>query len=233
MKLSIIIPVYNEKKTLREIVRRVDAVNLGPIRKEIIIIDDFSTDGSRGILKRLPKKYNKIFFKGNFGKGAALKAGIRAASGDFIIFQDADLEYEPQDYIKLLQPILDGRSNIVFGSRFVGKKLIFFGRGRTMHPAHWAGNKGLTFLFNLLYGTRLTDAEPCYKLFRSEILKGIDVKADRFEYDIELMCRVVKKGNKIIQFPITYHPRGFEEGKKINWKDGIIAVFVMLKYRIL
>ena len=231
MKLSIIIPVYNEKKTIKEILNRIEKVDLGKVQKEIILVDDCSTDGSRDIIKKLQKKYIKIFLGKNSGKGAALKAGIKASTGDFIIFQDADLEYDPQDYVKLLQPILDKKTKITFGSRFINQQFIFFGGSKTMHPAHWIGNKGLTVFFNLLYGTNLSDVEPCYKLFCKEILKNTNVNSNGFEYDIELMCKLVKKGNKIMQLPTKYSPRGFEEGKKINWKDGVIAFWVMLKYR--
>ena len=232
MKLSILIPVFNESRTLKEILARIEKIDLGNTRKEIIIIDDGSTDGSREIIKKLGRKYVKIFQPKNQGKGAALKAGIKAAKGDVIIFQDADLEYDPKDYIKLLQPILANNAGMAFGSRFVNQKFILFGKNRIIHPSHFIGNKFLTFAFNLLYGTELTDVEPCYKMFKSSILKSMNVASNGFEYDIELMCRLVRKGHKIIQIPIKYSPRGFHEGKKINWKDGIKAFLMMLKYRI-
>lgn len=231
MKLSIIIPVYNESNTIKELLRRISKVNLGKIKKEAILVDDFSTDGSRDVIKKLDRKYIKIFQPKNMGKGAALKAGIKAATGDFIIFQDADLEYDPNDYKKLLEPLLDKKTDISFGTRFVGQGFRLFGKHKTMHSTHWIGNKFLAFAFNFLYGTELTDVEPCYKLFRKEILKGINVKTNRFEYDIELMCKLVKKGHKIVQLPIKYNPRRFEEGKKINWKDGIAALLTMIRNR--
>jgi len=231
MKLSIVIPVYNEENNIKKLLKKIEEVDLGKVKKEIILIDDYSTDGSREILRGLSGKYVKLFQDRNNGKGAALKAGIKAAKGEIIIFQDADLEYYPEDYVKLLQPILDKKTDITFGTRFVNQKFMLFGKNRTMHSTHWIGNKFLTLTFNILYGSKLTDAEPCYKMFRSNILKSINVKSNRFEYDIELMCKLAKRGYKIIQLPIKYKPRKSNEGKKINWKDGIIALLTMLKYR--
>ena len=230
-RLSVIIPVYNEKASIEEIVRRVEKADTGKVAKEIILVDDCSTDGSREIVRKMKGDYKKIFLGKNVGKGAALKAGIRAATGDVIIFQDADLEYDPNDYRKLMKPILEGKAEITFGSRFEGRRFVPFGKGRTMHPMHWIGNKGLVFAFNVLYGTHLSDAEPCYKMFKADLLKKIDIKADRFEYDIELMCKIVKQGKQIVQMPISYDPRDFSEGKKINWKDGVKALQTMVKFR--
>lgn len=230
-KLSIIIPVYNEIKTLKEILRRIESVDLGNIKKEIILIDDYSADGSRELIKKLSNGHIAIFQERNKGKGAAIKAGIKKATGDFIIFQDADLEYDPRDYPKLLHPLLENKSDVVIGSRFTGEKLILFGKDKTSHRTHWIGNKILTLIFNILYFTNLTDVEPCYKVFKSEVLKSINIGSDGFEYDIELMCRLAKNRHTILQFPISYNPRSFSEGKKINWKDGINALLMMFKVR--
>ena len=231
MKLSIIIPVFNEVGTIQELLRRIENIELTKVKKEVILVDDASTDGSREILKKLKGKYVKIFHDKNKGKGAALKSGIKIATGDFIIFQDADLEYNPNDYVKLLQPILENRANVTFGSRFTYQKLALFGSNRKMHPIHWIGNKFLTFVFNLLYNTSFTDVEPCYKMFKSNILKNTNINSNGFEYDIELMCKIVKKKYKIFQLPISYNIRTFDEGKKVNWKDGIVALITMIKYR--
>src|SRR3989338_5031640 len=184
MKLSIVIPVYNEAKTLRELLARIEKADMGKIQKEIILIDDCSTDGSREAIQKLAGKYVKILLSKNQGKGAAIKAGIRKATGDFIIFQDADLEYDPNDYAKLAKPLIKNEADIVIGSRFIGKKFVPFGKNKTHHRIHWIGNKSLNFIFNLLYGTRLTDIEPCYKIFKSKVLKSINVISNRFEYDI-------------------------------------------------
>ncbi len=233
MKLSILIPIYNEKKTLQEILSKVEAVNIGTVKKEIILIDDCSTDGSRELIHSLEGNYIKLFLEKNRGKGGALKRGIKAATGDFIIFQDADLEYDPEDYISLLEPIVQQKTKIVYGSRFAFQKFKAFGKGKEIYPTHLIGNKILAFAFNLLYRTKLTDAEPCYKLFKSDIIKSVPVNANGFEYDIELMCRLARKGHKVIQLPIKYKPRSFLEGKKISWKDGFTAIKTMLKFRFL
>lgn len=229
--LSVLVPVFNEKNAIKQILEKIEIADTKDWKKEIIIIDDGSTDGTREIIKKLEGNFVKIFLEKNRGKGAALKQGIKVARGELAIFQDADMEYDPNDYFKLMKPILEKKTSITFGSRFVGKRLEIFSKEKTMHLFHWIGNKFLVHLFNFLYGTNLTDAEPCYKMFRTEILKEIKVDSNRFEYDIELMCKIVKSGQKIIQIPINYAPRSFEEGKKINWKDGVRAFWTMIKYR--
>ncbi len=232
IKLSIIIPVFNEVKNITSVLRRIKKVKLiNNIKKEIILVDDCSKDGSREVIKNLKGNYVKLLHEVNKGKGAALKTGIEHSTGDFIIFQDADLEYYPEDYNSLLIPLLNGESNISFGSRFIDQKLVLLGKNKTIHPSHWIGNKILTLVFNSLYNQHLTDVEPCYKLFKSNLLKSTHIKSNRFEYDIELMCKLVKKKEKIIQLPIKYTPRTQKEGKKIRWKDGFIALYCLLKYR--
>lgn len=231
MKLSIIIPVYNESGSIAELLNGINAVKLDCIDKEIIIVDDFSTDGSREIIKNSRGDYVKIFQDKNMGKGSALKKGIEASTGDFTIFQDADLEYTPQDYAKLLTPILEKRTNITLGSRFINERLTILGENKTINPLHWIGNRILTFTFNTLYKQKLSDVEPCYKVFRTELLKKTPVASNRFEYDIELMCKLVKKGERIVQLPIKYNPRTDKEGKKIKWTDGFIALWTIIKYR--
>lgn len=228
MKLSIIIPVYNEAATLAEIVRKVESVVIDGVDKEIVLVDDKSTDGSREWIERHAKKADVVvLLPKNRGKGGALKEGIANASGDVIVFQDADLEYDPIDFSTMIKPILQDKCQVVFGSRFAKKER----HAADMYTIHRLGNSVLTFLFNLLYCTRLTDAEPCYKMFRADILKGMEVKADGFEYDIELMCKLRKKGYRICQMPISYNPRKFDEGKKITWVDGLKAAKVMLVQR--
>lgn len=231
MKISIVIPVYNEISTLEKILTKVEAVNLGDIDKEIILVDDCSTDGSRELIQSLSNTCVKLFLGKNSGKGGALKRGIEAATGDLIIFQDADLEYDPEDYNILLEPILAQQTDIVYGSRFSHQKFKPFGKTRDIYPTHYIGNKLLVILFNLLYGTKLTDAEPCYKLFKKDLLKSVTVDSNGFEYDIELMCKLARQGHPVIQLPIKYNPRSFLEGKKINWKDGITAIKTMLKFK--
>ena len=228
--LSIIIPVYNEEKTLARVLDKVCNVHLN-IKKEMIIIDDGSKDNSRKIIKDfLKKKRNikdlsiKFFSKENGGKGSAIRKGIELSLGDIITIQDADLEYDPQDYIKLIKPILEGEEEVVFGSRFLKKHV-------PLYKLYFLGNKFLTLLTKILFKAQITDMETCYKVFKKEIIKNIELRANRFDIEPEVTAKILRLGINIKEIPISYSPRSIEEGKKINWKDGIIAVWTLLYWR--
>lgn len=229
MKLSIVIPVYNEKKYIQEIVRRVKEVNLPGIDKEIIIVDDYSSDGSRELIQaQLESQVNKVIYQEkNLGKGAALRSGFQAVTGDIVIVQDADLEYDPQEYEKLLKPILDGKADVVYGSRFVGSEphrvLLFW---------HYVGNKILTLLSNMFTNMNLTDMETCYKMFRREVLDSVRIEQDRFGFEPEITAKVAHRHWRIYEVGISYSGRNYAEGKKIKWKDGLSAVWYILKYNL-
>ena len=221
-KLTVVIPVYNEKNSLLEIIRRVQAV---PIEKEIILVDDFSTDGTRDVLRDLERREFKVLYhEKNQGKGAALRTGFQRATGQFVIVQDADLEYDPNDYSKLLQPILDGRADVVYGSRFSGQR-------KNMTSLHTLGNLFLTGVTNLFYRTSITDMETCYKLFRRETIQGIRIECNRFNFEPEVTAKLLKRRLRIVEVPISYSGRSASEGKKITWRDGFSAVWTLIKYR--
>jgi len=225
MKLSIVIPVFNEKNTIQEIISRVEAVNLS-LEKEIIIIDDFSRDGTREILEKIKQPHIKVYFhQKNMGKGAALRTGFSLAQGDIILVQDADLEYDPQEYPKLLAPILDGRADVVYGSRFLG------GPHRVLFFWHYVGNKMLTTFSNILSNLNLTDMETCYKAFKKEVISKINLKSKRFGFEPEVTVKIAKLKCRIYEVPISYSGRDYSEGKKIGWKDGIAAIFHIIRYR--
>lgn len=230
-KLSIIIPVYNEEKTLLEILNRINKVKLGDIKKEIIIVDDFSTDSTRAILGKLRHKYKVLFHNKNSGKGSAIKTALKNATGDIILIQDADLEYNPNDYKVLLKPILNKQTKVVYGSRFIGKPYKKWSSGKNIIRSHLIGNKLLSLITQMLYFRKVTDMETCYKVFRKEVIKDIKLKSKRFDFEPEITSKILRRGYKIIEVPISFNPRTFEEGKKITWKDGVKALFAIIKYR--
>jgi glycosyltransferase involved in cell wall biosynthesis len=222
--LSVLIPVYNEKNTLRELVEAVQAV---PLKKEIILVDDGSTDGTRELIRQQfsgSEGFKVIFHEKNKGKGAAIRTGIAAATGDAVIIQDADLEYNPMDFLPLTQALEKNSANIVFGSRFLAGK-------KVTSAWHRAVNYLLTALTNALYGSRLTDMETCYKLFRARTLKELPLESDGFEIEVELTAKALRAGERIIEIPVSYKGRSYHEGKKIGWRDGVKAVGCLWKYR--
>ena len=225
VKLSIVIPVYNEKDTLNTLLTRVEAVDY---EKEIVLVDDCSTDGTREIVENYKNKkgYTVLIHPLNRGKGAALRTGFAQASGDIIIIQDADLEYDPKDYGKLLEPILDGRADVVYGSRFLG------GPHRVLFFWHYLGNMALTLLSNMLTNLNLTDMETCYKVFTRQVLESITLKCDRFGFEPEFTCKVAKRNFRIYEVPISYSGRDYTEGKKIGWKDGVAAIWFIIRFRL-
>jgi len=242
-KLSVVIPVYNEKATIDEILRRVIDT---PFKKEIVLVDDCSTDGTRQILEKMVQLQSsgepqassfdggdpidlrdiRVFFQThNQGKGAALRRGFAEVDGDIVLVQDADLEYDPRDYDKLLEPLMDGRADVVFGSRFLG------GPQRVHYFWHYVANKMLTLLSDIFTNLKLTDMETCYKVFRREVLQGIQLKSDRFGFEPEITAKVAKGDWRIYEVPISYAGRTYEEGKKITWKDGVQALWCIIRFR--
>jgi glycosyltransferase involved in cell wall biosynthesis len=234
VNLSVLIPVYNEERTIEEVVRRVRAV---PVAKEIILVDDGSKDGSRHVLERLrqesaastdPATRLKVIFQPhNQGKGAAVKKGLDHVTGDVVIIQDADLEYDPKDYPALLEPIQSGLADVVYGTRFAGG-----GAHRVLFFWHSMGNRLLTLLSNMLTNLNLSDMEVGYKVFRTEALQGIRLKSSRFGFEPEITMKLAKKGCRFYEVPISYHGRTYEEGKKITWKDGVAALYYMIRFKL-
>jgi len=239
MKLSIVIPVFNEEKTIGEILKKVLGVKLpSGLEKEIIIIDDGSTDETLNRIEneKLKIKNDKVKFKilqneKNLGKGAAVRKGIRNASGDVLVIQDADLEYNPEDYKKLLKPILENKAKVVYGSRLKELKFRLFGKDKTPMPLHYIANLFLSFLTNVLYGSSLTDMETGYKMMTKEVYQGLRLESDRFEVEPEITAKILKKGFQIDEVPIITKPRSYKEGKKIKAKDALLAIWTLLKYR--
>ena len=223
MMLSVIMPVYNEGGTIAEIVRRVTEV---PVPKELIIVDDGSTDGTRQILRKMsPEVATVVFHERNLGKGAAIRTGLEHATGEIVIIQDADLEYDPRDYPALVQPILDGRARVVYGSRVLRRD------NRYSHLRYYLGGRLLSLVANCLYGIRITDEPTCYKVFRRDLVKGLNLQCRGFEFCPEVTAKIARRGIPIHEVPIHYTPRTVEEGKKISWKDGFYAIWILLKYR--
>ncbi len=227
MKLSVIIPAYNESATLAEVVRRVAAT---PQDTEIIVVDDGSTDGTRALIRELEEQgaIRALFHERNSGKGAALRSGFAAATGDAVVVQDADLEYDPQEYGKLLAPIEAGKADVVFGSRFLGGD-----SHRVLYFWHSVGNRFLTLISNMFSNINLTDMETGYKMFRRELIQGIEIEEARFGFEPEITAKVAKQGARIYEVGIAYDGRTYEEGKKVGWRDGVWAIWCVIKYNAL
>lgn len=227
MKLSILIPVFNEQSTIELLLKRVEAA---PYEKEIILVDDASTDGTREILERLARDHRNqvrlLIHPQNRGKGAAIRTAIEQVTGDIVIIQDADLEYDPQDYPRLLEPMLEGHADVVFGNRFHG------GPHRVLYFWHYLGNRFLTNLCNMVTNLNLSDMEVGYKVFRTEVLQRLRLKSDRFGIEPELTVKVAKLGYRVYEVPIAYHGRTYAEGKKITWKDGFAALYYIVRFRL-
>ena len=223
-KLSVIVPVFDERNTVVEIVRRMRVVEL-PVDLEIVIVDDGSTDGTRDVLRQLADSTVRVInHDANRGKGAAIRTGLSHVTGDLVLVQDADLEYDPEDWPKLLAPMLRGKARVVYGSRFTGER-------RNMLFLHWIGNRFLSLVTNVLYNTTLSDMETCYKLFDRSLLDGITLRAQRFEFEPEVTAKILRQGVRIYEVPISYTGREFDEGKKITWRDGFVALWTLVKYR--
>jgi glycosyltransferase involved in cell wall biosynthesis len=225
MKISVVVPVYNERPTIESIINRVKAV---PLEKEIVIVDDYSRDGTRDILSNLNGGEVKIILhEKNLGKGAALRTGFSNVTNDIVIVQDADLEYDPAEYHKLIKPILDGKADVVYGSRFMGSE-----PHRVLYFWHMVGNKILTFFSNMLTNLSLTDMETCYKVFKREVIKNITIEENRFGFEPEITAKLAKMDLRIYEVGISYAGRSYKEGKKINWKDGVSAIRCIIKYNL-
>jgi glycosyltransferase involved in cell wall biosynthesis len=226
MKLSVVIPAYNESATIEELVGRVQAV---PVNKEIVIVDDASTDGTLEILKRLERQDNVVVYRHevNQGKGAALRTGIASASGELVIIQDADLEYDPNEYPKLMAPIEAGLADVVYGSRFAGGEA-----HRVLYFWHSVGNRFLTLLSNMFTNLNLTDMEVCYKVFRRDVIQSIEIEENRFGFEPEITAKIARLGCRIFEVGVSYRGRTYREGKKIGWRDGVRAIVCIVKYGI-
>lgn len=225
-KISIIVPVYNEINTLEEILDKLENTSFCELEKEIILVDDSSFDGTTDLLKKYEEKYKVFYHKVNKGKGAAIRTAMKHMTGDIMVIQDADLEYDPKDYSDLLKLILEDKADVVYGSRLSGGK-----PSRSFMFTHLLGNKLLTLITNILYNTTLTDMETCYKAFRTDFLKGIVIRSDRFDFEPEITAKVLKRKARLYELPISYYGREYTEGKKITWCDGLHAIAALIKYR--
>ena len=225
-RVTVIIPVYNEKDTILQLLDKVEKAAFAGLKKEIIITDDFSTDGTRDILKTIQNKYTVLYHDKNKGKGAAIRTAVKEASGDFIVIQDADLEYLPEDYDKILPLLINDEADVVYGSRFKNQN-----NDKNFILKNKLANIFLTTLTNILYGSKITDMETCYKAFKREFLQSVTIKSDRFDFEPEITANMLKKQARLRELPISYNGRGHNEGKKINWKDGLHAIFTLIKYR--
>lgn len=227
-KVSIIIPVFNEKNTIKLLLEKVQNANFSGLEKEIIMVDDCSTDGTTEILKELSKQYKVLFHEKNQGKGAAIRTAIKEATGDFVVIQDADLEYLPDDYDKLLPFLINDEADVVYGSRFKNQE-----NSKNFILKNKIANKFLTLLTNILYGAEITDMETCYKAFKRELIQSITIKSNRFDFEPEITAKIMKRKARLKEVPISYFGRGHDEGKKINWKDGIHAILTLIKFRFI
>ena len=223
--LSVVMPVYNERETVEEIIRRVLAVQ---VRTQLIVVDDGSKDGTQEILAGLQRElgFELVLQARNQGKGAALRRGFQEIRGELVVIQDADLEYSPEEYPQLIELICQGRADVVYGSRFLGRHRVFM-------FSHYLGNRVVTLLTNILYNTMLTDMETCYKVMRTEIVRGMNLQSNGFGIEPEMTAKIFKGRHRVYEIPITYDGRGYDEGKKITWRDGIVALWVLLKYRVM
>ncbi len=221
--VSVVMPVYNESATIDSVIRRVLAV---PVRVQLIVVDDGSTDGTRDRLSNLQQElgFRLVLQPSNRGKGSALRRGFEEVTGDLVVIQDADLEYSPEEYPELMELICQGRADVVYGSRFLGRHRVFL-------FTHYLGNRLLTLLTNVLYNTMLTDMETCYKMMRTDVLRSMRLRSDGFGIEPELTAKIFKRGYRVYEVPITYDGRGYDEGKKISWRDGVVALWVLFRYR--
>lgn len=226
--ISILIPVYNEVRFLEQILEKVESVDFCGLQRQIILVDDGSTDGTRELLAKLKEsgKYLIDFHPHNKGKGAALRTALSHASGQVVVIQDADLEYDPKDYPELVRIILDNHADVVYGSRLSAGKPV-----RAFNVLHYFGNKFLTLVTNVLYNTTLTDMETCYKAFRGDVIRKVRIKCNRFDFEPEITAKVLKAGCRVVEAPISYFGRDFNEGKKITWRDGIWAIMTLIRFR--